>query len=99
MTIKEIKSELKKEKYSFLKTNPYLGKHIILLTLGGSYAYGTNIESSDINIRGIALNNEREILLGNTAQYVVDTNTDTTIYMFNKMVNHLQIAIQIQSRY
>ena len=44
MTIKEIKSELKKEKYSFLKTNPYLGKHIILLTLGGSYAYGTNIK-------------------------------------------------------
>lgn len=89
MTIEEIKSELKTEKYSFLKINPYLGKNIILLTLGGSYAYGTNIESSDINIRGIARNNEREILLGNMAQYVVDTNTDTTIYMFNKMVKSL----------
>ncbi|MCQ4833399.1 nucleotidyltransferase, partial [Hungatella sp. SL.1.14] len=30
--------------YSFLKTDPHLGKHIILLGLAGSYSYGTNNE-------------------------------------------------------
>lgn len=30
--------------YSFLKTDPHLGKNIIFLTYGGSYAYGTNVE-------------------------------------------------------
>ena len=27
--------------YDFLQTNPHLGKNIMFLTLGGSYAYGT----------------------------------------------------------
>ena len=50
------------EKYNFLRTNEHLGDNIILLTLGGSHAYGTNIEGSDIDIRGIALNNKADLL-------------------------------------
>ncbi len=38
--------------YDFLKTNGHLGKHVILLGLAGSYSYGTNIETSDIDWRG-----------------------------------------------
>ena len=34
--------------YDFLKQNKHLGDNIILLALGGSYAYGTNKEGSDI---------------------------------------------------
>ena len=75
--------------YDFLKHNKHLGDNIILLALGGSYAYGTNKEGSDIDLRGIALNSKEEILLGKDFDEVVDRATDTTIYSFNKMLNLL----------
>lgn len=75
--------------YDFLKQNKHLGDNIILLALGGSYAYGTNKEGSDIDLRGMALNSKEEILLGKDFDDVVDKTTDTTIYSFNKMLNLL----------
>lgn len=42
--------------YDFLRKNQRLGNRIILMGLGGSYAYGTNHENSDIDFRGITLN-------------------------------------------
>ena len=36
--------------YAFLKNNERLGSRIMLLGLGGSYAYGTNNEHSDIDL-------------------------------------------------
>jgi len=36
------------EEYDFLRTNPRLGNRIMLLGLGGSYAYGTNHENCEI---------------------------------------------------
>ena len=48
---KRMKDILNKPEYDFINTNEHLGKHVILLGLAGSYAYGTNIESSDIDIR------------------------------------------------
>ena len=74
--------------YDFLRTNSNL-QHIILLTFGGSYAYGMNNENSDIDLRGIALNSSEEILLGKDFNQVVDTETDTTIYSFNKILKLL----------
>lgn len=62
MTITQITEKLKSPEYDFLKTDPHLGDHIILLGLGGSYAYGTNIETSDLDIRGCAVNRKEEIL-------------------------------------
>lgn len=75
--------------YKFLNTNEHLGKNIIMLGLGGSHAYGMDKEGSDIDIRGIALNTPREILLGKDFEQVVDTATDTTIYSFNKILQLL----------
>lgn len=89
MKIEEIKSTLKSTEYDFLRTDKALGKNIILLTLGGSHAYGMDKEGSDLDIRGIALNNKSEILLGKDFEQVVDIDTDTTIYSFNKMIQLL----------
>lgn len=44
MNIKLITEKLKSPEYDFLKTDPHLGDHIILLGLGGSHAYGTNMK-------------------------------------------------------
>ena len=56
MTIEEIKKKIAGEEYDFLRTDKHLENRIILLGLGGSYSYGTNVETSDLDVRGIALN-------------------------------------------
>lgn len=81
---------LENKEYDFLKTDERLKNNIILLTYGGSLAYGTNTETSDIDVRGIALNSKREILTGNYQfEQVIETNTDTTIYSFKKFCDLL----------
>ena len=89
--MEKIKNLLKSKEYEFLKTNEHLGNNIILLTLGGSWAYGTNIETSDVDIRGVALNKKEEILAPSVLNFeqVVEMNTDTTIYSLNKIVQLL----------
>lgn len=89
MTTDEIKDELKKENYDFLRSNEHLGDNIVLLGLGGSYAYGTNTENSDIDIRGAALNSVRDILLKKDFEQVTDIATDTTVYSFDKLITLL----------
>ncbi len=86
MTIEQIKRELSTPAYSFLRENEHLGKNIILLTLGGSHAYGTDTEGSDLDVRGCALNSKWEILVNNSFEQVTDQETDTTIYAFNKLI-------------
>jgi predicted nucleotidyltransferase len=89
MTVEQIKDLLKTEAYDFLRTNEHLGNSIILLGLGGSHAYGTNIEGSDVDIRGIALNSKQDILCGHQFKQVVHEATDTTIYSVNKIIDLL----------
>ena len=88
MKLEEIKERLKTREYDFLRTDKHLGNTIIL-TLGGSYAYGTTTENSDLDIRGCALNSKEEILLNKGFEQVIDKNTDTTIYSFNKLIRLL----------
>lgn len=90
MTKQEISKLLTSDEYSFLKENRHLGDNIILLALGGSRAYGTNLPTSDIDVRGIAINPSKQIFgLEGDFEQVVETNTDTTIYSLNKMVKLL----------
>ena len=89
MTIDEIKAELKTEKYDFLRNDGHLGENIMLLTLGGSHAYGMETPNSDLDIRSVALNSKSEVLLGTDFEQVVDVPTDTTVYSFNKIIKLL----------
>lgn len=89
MTIEEIKRLVAGPDYDFLRTNPKLGNRIMFLTLGGSHAHGTNVETSDVDIRGCAMNSPSDIVgLSNFEQFV-ETNTDTTVYAFNKLIGLL----------
>lgn len=85
----DFKELLNTKEYEFLKTSPRLGKRILLLGLGGSYAYGTNTENSDIDFRGITLNLPSDLLGLTEFEQYEDRHTDTVIYSFNKMVKLL----------
>ena len=89
MTIEQIKKMVSGKQYDFLWTNEHLGSRIIFLTLGGSYAYGTNVETSDVDIRGCALNQKSDLIGLTGFEQVVNTETDTTIYSFNKLIGLL----------
>lgn len=89
MNIKEIKQKVSSKEYRFLKENEHLGNNIILLGLGGSHAYGTNTETSDLDVRGIATNRKEEILSNIRFEQFVNEETDTTIYSFNKIISLL----------
>lgn len=86
MTIEQIKAMVAGEQYDFLRTNPHLGDRIIFLTLGGSHAYGTNVETSDVDVRGCAANSPSDILGLSSFEQVVNKATDTTVYAFNKLI-------------
>jgi len=89
MITNNIKELINTTEYDFLRTNEHLGNNIIFLTLGGSHAYGTNIETSDVDIRGCALNRKSDILGLTNFEQVIDNKTDTTIYSFNKLIDLL----------
>ena len=85
----DFKELLEIKEYEFLKTDKHLGNKIILLGLGGSHAYGTNIEGSDIDIRGVALNSKSDLIGMSKFDQRVNEATDTTIYSFRKIVELL----------
>lgn len=73
----ELNAIVQSQEYDFLRTNKHLGKNILFLTLSGSHAYGTNVEGSDIDIRGAA--GSPDILGFNHFEQVIDNKTDTVI--------------------
>lgn len=89
MDRKQIKTLITGKDYDFLRTNEHLKDRLVFLTLGGSHAYGTNIEGSDVDVRGCALNRPADLIGLSNFEQVVHTGTDTTIYSFNKLVKLL----------
>ena len=85
----DYKQILQQTEYEFIQTDKHLGKHVILLGLAGSYSYGTNIDTSDIDIRGITLNQKSDLIGLTRFEQYVDENTDTVIYAFNKIITLL----------
>ena len=84
----KIGKDFNEKEYEFLNTDERLHTPV-LITLGGSHAYGTNIETSDMDIRGISMNSADNILLGKDFEQVANEPTDTTIYSFDKMISLL----------
>lgn len=94
MNIEEMKKRIDSKEYDFLRENKRLNKSIILLTTGGSYAYGTNVDTeehvSDFDLRGIYLNSKEEILTMNCYDKPIENRElDVTIYPLRQMVNLL----------
>lgn len=82
-------NELDNGKYSFLKSSGMLDKSI-LLTFGGSHAYGTNVEGSDVDVRGIFKHTKKEIYSMNYVDEVFEEKeTDTVIYPLFKIMKLL----------
>ena len=75
--------------YDFIRTNKHLGEHVDSLFLGGSNAYGLEIDGSDVDVRGFAMRSASDILRGSDFETVTDLETDTTIYSFDKFLNLL----------
>lgn len=86
MTIEEVKDYINSStEYDFLRDYPH---KIAFLTLGGSYAYGTNTEDSDIDLRGVFLSDKREILLNDNTKLVeTKKDTDAVMYTLKKYVD------------
>ena len=90
MTFEEKMRTLTAEgKYDFLHSNPLLGNNIAILGVGGSYAYGTDIDESDIDLRGCAMETPERIISGDPFERFDDEDTDTVIYGTRKFITLL----------
>ena len=89
MSSQDFMKILEGTEYSFLRENEHLANKIMLLGLSGSYGYGTNREGSDVDFRGVAMQQPSDVLGLTEFEQYVDTGTDTVVYGFNKLVKLL----------
>ncbi len=93
MDILQMRGKINSEEYDFLRNDVRLN-NIILLTTGGSYAYGTNIDTSEhisnFDVRGIYLNSKEEILTMNCNDKPIENRElDCTVFPLKQIVNLL----------
>ena len=89
MEINQFRELLESREYDFLRENEHLGRRIMLLGLSGSYGYGTNREGSDVDFRGVAMQMPSDLLGLTEFEQYTDTQTDTVVYGFSKLVKLL----------
>lgn len=80
----DLQELLKKPEYKFIEDYK---DRLCFIALSGSYAYGTNNEDSDIDIRGVVLPTKDELIGLNSFEQRIDNDTDTVLYEFNKFVH------------
>lgn len=85
----DFKALLQTTQYDFIRNNERLGERIMLLGVGGSYAYGTEHAGSDIDFRGVTLQLPSDLIGLTGFEQYEDDKTDTVIYGFNKLVRLL----------
>lgn len=81
------KEILNKDEYKFIHSNKNLGDNIIYLTLSGSIGYGTNLDNSDIDLRGITIERKENMYGFQSFEQFEDIETDTVIYGLKKFVS------------
>ena len=81
------KDVIKPPEYEFFHDPSKIRGTLCYLTVSGSYAYGTNNENSDLDIRGVAIEERDELLLGNGMEQYEDKETDTVVYGLQKYVS------------
>ena len=86
-----MKNLLDKNEYDFIRTNPDLS-NIIYLVLSGSNAYGTSVEGSDYDLRGVLIEPPKYIYGLQQFEQFEDLASDTVIYSLKKFVNLLSKA-------
>lgn len=91
MTMNELRAGMQGPEYGFLRDEVQLGQNIIILTVAGSIAYGTNLGTSDIDLRGVAVETEAVLFGLKTFEQFEDRATDTVIYGLKKFI-HLCLA-------
>lgn len=83
------KNPLIEPEYRFLFEDKQLENNIMFLTYWGSYAYGTNTDNSDTDIRGVSFNTKKQLLGIEEYSHFEDRATDTLIYGFKKYISLL----------
>ena len=96
LNVEEIRQTLEMPDYEFphklFAKNEHLTGNVALLCLGGSLSYGSNLPEklNDIDLRGVFMETPHEIIGSKpNPQKVVDTETDTVMYSFNRIVELL----------
>ncbi len=87
MNIQTIKDKLNSKEYEFLRKDPHLGKNVLILTTAGSIAYGTNVDTSDIDVRGVSVETKQDVMGLSVFEQFEDRTTDTVVYGLKKFIS------------
>lgn len=72
--------------YAFLKDDAHLGNNILMLTVAGSIAYGTDVATSDLDVRGVSVELKTDLMGLTHFEQFEDRTTDTVIFGLKKFI-------------